>query len=111
MFYLDSNNNKYYIGRAFSYGDYQYNHSAATHAKFTELGFTQVIIGARPDDQFYIVSGPDLTGAYTSTPRDLIELKERFVRKTKLASRQLLSKTDWLVIRKEENGNIIPAEV
>ena len=109
MFYLDSNSNKYYIGRAFSYGDIQYSHSAATHAKFTELGFTQVIIGARPDNQFYIVSGPDLTGAYTSTARDLNQLKLNFILREKLASRQTLSASDWLVTRNQELGTAIPA--
>jgi len=32
------------------------------------LGYEQVIIGARPDDRFYNVTGPDNSGAYDSTP-------------------------------------------
>ena len=78
MFYLDSNNNRYYLGKSFKYGNTNYSTSSATHAKFMELGFTQVIVQQRPDDKYYIVSGPNNTGAYNSTPRDLAELKLNF---------------------------------
>ena len=112
MFYIDSSNQRYYLGRAFTYGDYQYTSSAATHDTFVNtLGFTQVIIGGRPDSRFYIVSGPDNNGVYTTTPRDLDELKQEFVKESKLGARQILARTDWLVIRKEENANSIPASV
>ena len=80
MFYLDTQTNtRYYLRRAFSYGSLQYSQAAATHETFTTLGFTQVIIASRPDSRFYIVVGPDNTGAYSSTPLDLAELKALFI--------------------------------
>ena len=109
MFYKDSNDNKYYLGRAFNYGDIQYGAGAATHAKFTELGFTQVIVGGRPDTRFYIVTGPDINGAYTSTPKDLDSLKLAYILQEKRQARQLLAPTDWLVTRNQETSDAIPA--
>jgi len=111
-FWVDpATNNKYYEGRAFTYNDRQYTRAGATSAKFTELGFNGVIVGPRPDDRFYIVSGPDLTGAYTTTARDLDELKTQYVREQKLNARRILLITDWLVVRLAENGNALPAAV
>ena len=111
-FWLDpATNKRYNEGRAFTYNDKQYTRSGASASTFSALGFTAVTVGARPDDRFYIVSGPDNTGAYTSTARDLADLKENYVRQTKLSARNILKKTDWLVIRKEENASTIPASV
>ena len=33
-----------------------------------QLGFTQVIVQQRPDSTYYAVTGPDSTGAFSSTP-------------------------------------------
>jgi hypothetical protein len=111
MFYLSPEGKRHYLNRAFDYNDRQYTRFAATHEKFTELGFTQVIVGPRPDDRFYIVSGPDDTGAYTSTPRDLNDLKVRFIEEDKQTARQLLSNTDWYIIRLLETQTPAPAAV
>ena len=112
MFYLDPDNNRYYAGRAFSYGDYQYNSAAATHELFvTVLGFTPVTVQPQPDPQYYHSVGPDNTGAWASTPVNLDDLKANLVIQEKLSARRLLSLTDWLVIRKEENSTDIPADV
>jgi hypothetical protein len=105
MFYLDTQTNtRYYLGRAFSYGNKNYLPSGATHAVFMALGFTQVVIQQRPDDRFYIVSGPDNTGAYSSTARDLAELKTSYIRQAKTTAFQLLKGTDWYIVRQMELG-------
>jgi len=107
MFYLDSNTNKRYrIGTPFEYNGVYYTMQGATHAKFMELGFTQVIPQQRPDSRYYIVSGPDATGAYTSTPRSASELKTNFVLEQKRLAHQLLRRTDWYVIRLLELGAV-----
>lgn len=115
MFYLDTQTNtRYYLRRAFSYGSLQYSQAAATHETFTTLGFTQVIIASRPDSRFYIVVGPDNTGAYSSTPRDLAELKTSFKREQKATAHNVLRQTDWYVVRLAELGvsaGAIPADV
>ena len=107
MFYLSPEGDRYYLGRAFNYPPgseelVQYGAGYATDAKFTELGFTKVVIEQRPDDRFYIVSGPDNTGAYSSTPRDLDQLKLSFTGQELQTTQQLLTATDWLFIRANE---------
>ena len=105
MFYLDSNTQKRYtIGKPFTYNGIQYTKAGATHDTFVSLGFTQVIIQPRPDDRFYVVSGPDASGAYSATERDLEELKTQYVRDTKLRAFQLLKGTDWYIVRQMELG-------
>ena len=110
MFYLDPNTNKRYrIGTPFTYNNTAYTKAGATHFKFMELGFTQVIVQQRPDDSYYIVSGPDDTGAYSSTPRDLAELKFNFKLDQKRQANQTLRQTDWYVIRSTELGVVAAA--
>ena len=111
-FWLDpATNKRYNEGRAFTYNDKQYTRAGASAATFSALGFNAVNVSQRPDDRFYIVSGPDNTGAYSSTARNLADLKAQYVQQTKLSARNLLKKTDWLIIRKEENASTIPASV
>ena len=115
MFYLDTQTNtRYYLRRAFTYGGLQYSQASATHETFTTLGFTQVTVGTRPDDRFYSVVGPDNTGAYTATPRDLANLKTRFKREQKQQAHNVLRQTDWYVVRLAELGvsaGAVPADV
>lgn len=111
-FWLDpATNKRYNEGRAFTYNNVQYTRAGATGTKFTELGFNPVNVGARPDDRFYIVSGPANDGTYSSTARDLTELKDQFKRQMKLEARSILKVTDWLVVRLAENATTIPADV
>jgi len=109
MFYTDSSNNRYRIGKPFTYEGYYYGTALATHAKFMELGFTQVIVQQRPDGQYYIVSGPDNTGAYSSTPRKLADLKLQFKLDQKRTAHETLRQTDWYVIRSTELGVVAAA--
>ena len=106
MFYIDSNGKRYTIGRPFTYNNTDYTRYGATHEKFIELGFTQVIPQQRPDDKYYIVSGPDNTGAYTSTPRSVSELKTNFALEQKRLAHNLIRRTDWYVIRLLELGAV-----
>jgi hypothetical protein len=104
MFYIDADQNRYRLGSQFTYLGTSYGGSAATHAKFMELGFTQVLIQSRPDDRFYVVSGPNNAGEYDFTPRDLNQLKLGFIMEQKRVARQLLAPSDWYIIRKAETG-------
>ena len=95
---------RYYPGRKFSYGAINYTRHGATDAMFESLGFDRVEIQTeRPDDRYYFVTGPDDTGAYTSTPRDLTELKEEAIKQVKQDARNQLRDTDWLIIRGVED--------
>ena len=104
MFYLDEQLNRYYVGRAFTYGQIQYTKKGATHETFVALGFTPVQIQSRPDDRFYIVSNVNNDGSYNYEPRDLDELKASFVAQVKERAHQILSQTDWYIIRALESG-------
>ena len=105
MFYLDTQtNNRYYIGKAFSYGGNNYLPKSVNHALFMSLGFTQVVVEQRPDDRFYVVSGPAVDGTYSATPRDLADLKTQYKLETKQQAFRLIQGTDWYVIRLLELG-------
>lgn len=104
MFYLDSNNKRYYVGRAFTYNNIQYTRAGATAETFLGLGFTPVQIQERPDDRFYIVSSVQDDGSYPYEPRDLAELKTSFITQLKQQAHTLLSATDWYIIRAIEAG-------
>jgi len=110
MFYVDQSTQKrYYIGTPFDYNERQYTKAGATHDKFIELGFTQVIPQGRPDDRFYI-SHMNADGSYSSTPRDLDQLKLSFIMQQKNTAKQLLSESDWYVIRAMESDADVPAD-
>jgi hypothetical protein len=66
------------------------------------LGFTQVIVEQRPDNKFYVVSGPDDAGKYSSTPRDLDQLKQNFCGEQVKRAQQQLKDTDYLYARAAE---------
>lgn len=75
------------------------------------LGYEQVIIGPRPDERFYIVTGPDNAGAYSSTPKDLDEVKASFLKIEDTKAGAALASTDWYVVRELEISEAIPADV
>jgi hypothetical protein len=113
MFFKDSSNNRYYLGRQFTYNNIQYAAAAATEAKFTALGLTKVTLAAKPDQRFYSFTGPDISGAYSSTARDLADLKANFIAETKKTERELLSGSDYYIIQNTEDSSTypIPSEV
>ena len=105
MFYLDTNTQKRYtIGRPFEYNGVTYTKVGASHDTFISLGFTQVIPQQRPDDRFYVVSGPAADGSYSSTPRNLDELKLSFIIEQKDMARKMMSGSDWYILRRLEMG-------
>ena len=105
MFYVDQSTQKrYYVGTPFDYNGRQYTKAGASHATFIELGFTQVIIQQRPDDRFYIVSGPNAAGEYDSTPRDLKQLKANFSAEQLNTANTILQQSDFVFIRLAEEG-------
>jgi hypothetical protein len=104
MFYVSPEGGRYYLGRAFDYNDLQYTKAGATHDKFIELGFTQVIPQQRPDDRFYIVNQISADGSYSSTPRDLGQLKASFSAEQLNTANGILQQSDFVFIRLAEEG-------
>ena len=108
MFYVSPEGGRYYLGRAFDYNDLQYTKAGATDATFTELGFTKITPAAAPDPRFYIFTGPNNAGEYDSTPRDLDQLKLNFIMEQKNTAKQILSESDWYVLRAMESDAGVP---
>ena len=104
MFYVSPEGGRYYLGRAFDYNDLQYTKAGATDATFTELKFAKVVPQIRPDDRFYIVSGPNNAGEYNSTPRDLKQLKANFSAQQLSTANDILQQSDFVFIRLAEEG-------
>ena len=44
MFYVSPEGDRYYLGKAFKYKLTHYSFTGATHPKFMELGFVQVLV-------------------------------------------------------------------
>ena len=106
-------------------------YDAATKAS---IGLVEISVQPKPDERFYWVTGPDLTGAYTSVPRELedrkevddnndpilgpdgkqivtLGLKSQYIAQTKATQGSLLSATDWAYIRKTDTGVEVPADI
>ena len=120
-FFLDTTTAKrYYLGKAqVEYnGQYLVRPTAQT---YTDLGLAEVVIQPRPDDRFYIVTGPDNYGYHHSTNREIEDvttdgvttpgLKSQFISKQKDTANKLLATTDWYVLREIETSESTPSEI
>jgi hypothetical protein len=74
------------------------------------IGITEVTLQPRPDDRFYWVSGPDDNGDYTAIPKDLTTLKTTWTAQFKQTAWSMLSGSDWMIVRKSEDGTAVPAD-
>ena len=90
----------------------------ATQEEKTALGIVEVTYDARPDDRYYWVteSAPiydaetnTVRVSYTTTDKDITQLKAEAVQKIKSSAHSLLSASDWMVTRASEpNGAAVP---
>ena len=111
-----------------SWGAYEASYKAS-------IGLVEVTVETKPDERFYWVTGPDITGAYTSTPRALEDtpnvdengtpiidpdtmtqtttpgLKSQWIAQTKQTQGSLLAQTDWAYVRKMDTDIAVPAEI
>ena len=72
------------------------------------IGITEVVEQPRPDDRFYWVSGPDNNGNYTAIPKDLDGLKKTWTAQFRQTAYAMLLTSDWMVVRKMEEGTEVP---
>ena len=87
---------------AFSNGDINYPANWLRHASLSEknaIGITEVAGPAWYDQRFYW--GVD-------KPKTLADLKTLWIDNQKATAGSLLSKTDWMIIRKEEASTAVP---
>jgi hypothetical protein len=80
----------------------------ATPEEREAIGITEVPEQPRPDDRFYWVSGPDDNGDYTAVPKDLTALKSSWTSQINQSAWNILMPSDWMVVRKQEDGTTIP---
>lgn len=110
VFFYDPNlpANRYDIGVAFSYNGASYSDTGANPQTFTALGFTRVDVDSKPDERFFVVTGPSLQGTWTVTEKDLAIEQNTWKAKTKQEAYELLSSSDWYVLRQVEGAYTDP---
>ena len=89
----------------------------ATQEEKTALGIMDVVFAQRPDDKYYWVteSAPTYDSetntvrvTYTTTDKDIQQLKALAVQQIKSSAHSLLSTSDWMVVRAAEpNGTAV----
>lgn len=127
MMYKLPNGQPLGIGQAFTLDDTSYPSNwveLATPSERAVLGITEYVSQLRPNDAFYWVTDNG-DGTFSTTAKDLndgaeyvdlrgvtrkqLGLKSQHKAQTKTIANQLLSATDWMVIRKAERNVDIPA--
>ena len=81
---------------------YPANYAAQHRDEWEELGITEVIPEPQPDPRWRVSTMDWKTGKWTSTPRDLGEVKERLVREAKQTAFSLLAHSDWRIVKMAE---------
>lgn len=81
----------------------------ATPEERAAIGITEIIEQPRPDDRFYWVS-PNPDGSWTAIPKDLDGLKVTWAGQLKQTAYSMLLPSDWMVVRKTEDGTAVPAD-
>ena len=71
------------------------------------LGIVEITWGPRPDDRFYWVQ-ENMDGTYTTSPKDLTQLKATFTTQVDQTAYSLLFPTDWMIVRKAETNVAVP---
>lgn len=92
-------------GRSLEVNGYVYNYTwmlQQTDEVRESLGIVSEQPTARFNSTFYIDA---------NTPRDLAKVKAQLVNEQKFTASQILSNTDWYVIRNQEESTAIPANV
>ena len=88
---------------AFTSGDINYPANWMRNATLSEknaIGITEVADPAWYDQRFYWGVGD---------PRPIADLKAQWIEAQKRTAGALLSKTDWMIIRKEESDTAVPS--
>ena len=105
-------------GNQFTIGDIQYPSNWVNLSTLEEkqaIGMVDVVYGTRPDDRYYWVteSAPVIANGvveinYTSTAKDLADLKKTAITQVNTQAFSLLSPTDYMSIKALETGNAMP---
>lgn len=81
----------------------------ATPEERQAIGITEVPDYPRPDDRFYwVTQNPD--GTWNAVPKDLTQLKSDWCKQVDNTAYSILLPSDWMVVRKNEDGTPVPAD-
>ena len=81
----------------------------ATPEEREAIGITEVPDYPRPDDRFYwVTQNPD--GTWNAIPKDLAGLKAIWSDQVNATAYATLLPSDWMVVRKNEDGTVIPGD-
>jgi hypothetical protein len=105
-------------GQQFTIEDVQYSANwvnLSTPEEKQAIGMVDVVYGARPDDKYYWVteSAPVIANGvveinYTSTTKDLAELKKNAIAQVNHTAFTLLAPSDYMSIKSLETGTPMP---
>jgi len=98
------------IDQPFTIGDTNYPPNwlrESTPEMREALGIVEITWGPRPDDRFYWVQ-ENMDGTYTTSPKDLTQLKATFTAQVDQTAYSLLLPTDWMIVRKAETNVAVP---
>ena len=102
-------NGSQFKDNGFKHNNVQYpaNYAAQHRDEWEKLGITEVIPEPQPDPRWSVSTMDWKTGKWTSTPRDLGEVKKRLVREAKQRAFSLLAPSDWRAIKEAETDEPI----
>jgi hypothetical protein len=101
------------LGQAFTLETVQYPSNwlqMSSQEERAALGITEIIVAARPDDNYYWVTEND-NGTFSTIAKDLEPLKAQKKEKIKQTAYSLLQPSDYVVLKAFEGGSVVPSEV
>lgn len=107
-------------GTPFEIDDIQYPQNwlnLSTPEEKAAIGIWDVVYGAQPSDQYYLVSqdapvvGKSVVEVnYTATPKDLAECQSNAVNAVNAAAYSILLPSDWMVVKGIETKSAVPTD-
>jgi hypothetical protein len=97
--------------------DYDYGPKWQESIPLGTLGLMEVVETTRPDERFWwiaeqlVVEDGVPKRVYTTTPKDLDQLKAQWTATFKEQANKELASTDWMIIRKFERNIDVPQDV
>lgn len=104
-------------GSSFTWDGVQYPPqwtAQATFEQMSEIGMLPVVYAPYPNDYFYwvgtdqpVISSTEVTISYTTTPKDITQLKTNMVTAVNDQAYSILLPSDWMVVKAIETGGTV----
>lgn len=99
------------VGTPFTHNGVQYPANwiqLASSEEKAAIGITEVEVQPRPDDRYYWVTENN-DGTFTTTPKDLTQLKANAIAQINATAHSLLIPSDYMSIKAAETGTALDA--